>query len=388
MPSTGLAAPQLEHLARRRLVALRDAQRYRTLRSRDASLVDLTTNDYLGLSRLGWLQGEARSRLERLPYGAGGSRLLGGEHPIFAELEASFARFKGAEAALFFPSGYHANEGLATALVQLAGDEAHVFSDRLNHASIIDGIRLTGLPSARRTVFRHLDAADLSERLAASQAEVKLVFSESVYSMDGDRADVTALTGACAAHGATLLLDEAHALYCLDHEEDDGGRGLAGGTTITVNPCGKALAASGALVAGPAWLRELLINTARPFIYSTAASPWVAAALLVTLEHDRQLRPLRRRLAALAAHVRERLQTLGFDTGASTTAIVPVLTGGDDRALDWSAFLERRGVLARAIRPPTVPEGGSRLRLSLSAGLSDAEVDKVLDAFAALRSRA
>jgi 8-amino-7-oxononanoate synthase len=386
MSSARQSDPQLEHLARRRLVALRDAQRYRTLRPRDPSLVDLTTNDYLGLSRLGWLQAETRSRLERLPVGAGGSRLLGGEHPIFAELEASFARFKGSEAALFFPSGYHANEGLATALVQLAGDEAHVFSDRLNHASIIDGIRLTGLPSARRTVYRHLDAFDLAAGLAASQAGIKLVFSESVYSMDGDRADVAALTEACAAHGATLLLDEAHAIYCLDHEEDDGGRGLGGGATITVNPCGKALGASGALVAGPAWLCELLINTARPFIYSTAASPWVAAALLVTLEHDRQLRPLRRRLAQLAAHVRERLQTLGYDTGASTTAIVPVLAGSDDRALAWSAFLERRGVLARAIRPPTVPEGGSRLRLSLSAGLSDAEVDKLLDAFAALRS--
>lgn len=379
------ADEQLRKLAEQRLEVLRTRQRYRSLRARDDALIDLNSNDYLGLARLSWFQEAVRERCRLLPVGAGGSRLLGGEHAIFAELETRFARFKGSQAALLFPTGYHANEGVITAIAQLAGASIEIFSDRLNHASIIDGLRLTGLSSNQRTIFAHHDLKDLASKLEASTASIKVVVSETVFSMDGDRIDVGAMRALCQRYGASLVLDEAHAIYALDHSDLESGRGLADGSIITINPCGKALGAAGALLAGPQWLREVMINLARPFIYSTATSPWVAAALLVALEEDHAMRARRRRLHQLAQALRQALAALDFDTGASTTAIVPVIAQSDERAVLWSRFLEQHGILVRPIRPPTVPDGTARLRLSLSASLSDLEMERIIGAFVDLR---
>lgn len=375
----------LQRLAEQRLAHLHANQRYRSLRARDDSYINLSTNDYLGLAHWDWFQTTVLERCRSLPVGAAGSRLLGGEHEIFTDLETRFALFKGSDSALLFPSGYHANEGIITALAQLAGEALEIFSDQLNHASLIDGVRLTGLGRQKRHIFAHNDLTDLERRLAPSTAPIKVVLTESVFSMDGDRANLPALQEVCQLHNATLIVDEAHAVYCYDHSDPLGGRGLADGSLISVNPCGKALGAGGAILACPKWLRELLINTSRPFIYSTAPSPWLATAVQVALEHDHAMRSRRRRLHDHSKRLQQALCDLEFDTGTSTSAIIPVIAHSDERAIQWSRFLEQRGILARPIRPPTVPEGTARLRLSLSAGLSDPELERVIAAFAALR---
>lgn len=396
MSSVKSAAPGalLRDAALERLATLSSLYRLRHLVPRpagnlDDGPIDLTSNDYLGLTRLPWFQAAARDRLAALPSGAGASRLLGGEHPIFGELERTFSEYKNAESSLYFTSGFAANEGVAGALARL-GEEIAFFSDRFNHASLIDGIRLAGLPPSRRAIFQHNDADDLAQALERSTARLKVIFTESVFSMDGDRAPLAAIARLCQEHDAVLVLDEAHAVFCLDHADPEGGRGLSGAVDlpadalITINTCGKAFGAAGALVAGPRWLRDYLINTARSFIYSTGPSPWMAATVLTALAHDTAMGPLRRRLATLGDHLRAELVRLGFDVGASTTAIIPVLARSDERALAWSAFLEERGILARAIRPPTVPDGTARLRLSLSAGLTDGAIERIIAGFEAL----
>lgn len=373
---------ELRGKAERRLAALQDQARLRTLQTPPAGCIDLTLNDYLGLRDDAEHQAVVASAIAGLPSGAGASRLLGGELPVFGAVERAFAAFKGAEASLYFASGYAANEALPAALALLGG--VRIFSDALNHASIIDGIALAKLPKEQRVVYRHGDTAELEVWLKASDADVNLIVTESLFSMDGDVVDLVEMQRLAARYRGVLVVDEAHAILCAG----EGGRGLApvGGNVITVDTCGKAFAAQGAFVSGPRWLRDYLINTARPFIYSTAPSPWIAAALGATLARgEAALGPRRKRLAEIGAHVRGALKAMDFAIGASASHIVPVMCGTDAAALAMSARLAESGVHARAIRPPTVPEGTARVRLSLSAGMTDAHVERVIAAFRRVR---
>lgn len=334
--------------------------------------IDLTSNDYLGLASDPVVRKALADALARgLPHGSTGSRLLSGNHPAFEALEVRFAAWQGAPRALFFSSGFAANGGLLSAVVK-AGDR--VISDRLNHASLIDGLRLT---RAERVVVPHLDLDAITGALKTSTAPTWVVV-ESVYSMDGDRAPLEPLLEVCARYGARLIVDEAHGTGLFGER----GQGLTAGLRphpalfATVHPCGKALGASGALVCGDATLIDYLINRSRAFIYSTAPSPLVAVAVeaalsLVEAHPERRALPLQH-----GARLRRQLPA-ELDTGASSTHVVPVIVGSVTAAQSLAHFLGEAGWGVRCIRPPTVPEGTSRVRLVMRAGLSTDEVDRL-----------
>ena len=385
-PGAALAAPvglaSLEQRATALLDQLSKKDRLRSLRPMlpDASRLDLTHNDYLGLRSDAHFQAMALRSVQNLSVGAGASRLLGGEHPIFRELELSFAHFKGAPEALFFGSGFAANEAVAVALAQLGG---RIFSDSLNHASIIDGIRLSGLAHSERVIFPHGDLVFLERQLALSPAPYNLIFSESLFSMDGDHADLHKLADLAQRYNGVLVIDEAHAIGCCGPQ----GRGLVAAAgleqerLITINTCGKALGVSGALVCGPQWFRDLLINVARPFIYSTAPSPWIAAALLTSVNYMAELEERRFWLADAAQRMIGQLTEMGYHTGTSQSHIIPIICGDDSQALALAKTLTDEGVEVRAIRPPTVPEGTSRVRISLHAALGESGFYRIIKGF-------
>ncbi|RZA11172.1 MAG: 8-amino-7-oxononanoate synthase, partial [Proteobacteria bacterium] len=369
MPGTALFG----ELAREKLKAIEAQGRLRSLRTlASASLggnaacaMDLTHNDYLNFRDDFAFQERARAAARDWPIGAGASRLLGGEHRIYAELESAFSQWNGSEASLYFTSGYAANETLITVLAQF---DADFFSDALNHASLIDGMRLARSSSRdSKHIFRHNDLDHLAHQLKTSKKRAKVVVTESLFSMDGDKAPLRELSALCQEFEALLVVDEAHALGV--YGQTGSGLteefGLDPKSLITINPCGKAMAASGALISGPAWLRTLLINMGRGFIYSTGASPWVASGLRANLDTIAKAGDRRSHLTALSHELREGLTLLGLDYGTSKSHIIPLILGSEARSLKAEHALAERGILARAIRPPTVPEGSCRLRLSL-----------------------
>ena len=346
--------------------------------------VNLSSNDFLGLATDARLSRAVAAALEAgSPVGSTGSRLLSGNTAAWEELESAFARFVGTEAALFFGSGYAANLGLLGALLR---PDDIVFSDAANHASLIDGIRLG---RARKVIFPHLDLNCLEDALRKNEGADgrKFVLVESVFSMDGDRAPVQELLSLAERFGAGLVVDEAHATGVFGPR----GRGLVAAANgnarvlATVHPCGKALASVGAFVCCSETLKRLLVNRARTFIYSTALPPYFAAQLGKAVEIVAQADAERRRLLALAGFLRARLQEAGFDTGGSDSQIVPVLLGGNDTAIHYACELNRRGFAVRPIRPPTVPEGQSRLRLSVTINLSEEVLDGLVKALVAAR---
>ncbi len=337
------------------------------------ALIDFTHNDYLSLRHDQQFQELARKACRNLPAGSGASRLLGGNHPIFHELESRFNYFKGSESSLYLSSGYAANLALSS-LYQLPN--IVVYSDELNHASIIDGMRLGKLSRGRNLfIFPHNDMNALKKLLESQSADsVALIVTESVFSMDGDLAPIQELESLAKRYQATLLLDEAHAIGIY------GGQGCGRSQEcsatfrknqlISINPCGKAMGASGAFISGPSWLRPYLINQAREFIYSTAPSPWIAATLLTCLDYLPQIEQRRQHLKNLSNKARTSLRTLGFSIANSASHIIPVQLGDIDRTLNAALQLSKRGYLCKSIRPPTVPTGSSRLRLSLSSAIT------------------
>jgi 8-amino-7-oxononanoate synthase len=348
--------------------------------------VNLYSNDYLGLAADPRLQAAVAAAVnEGVPVASTGSRLLSGNAVIWEQLEAEIAAQFQVEAALYFNSGYAANIGLLASVLR-PGDI--VFSDSANHASLIDGIRLSG---ARKVIFPHLDLGALENELCSatqSGGEVrKLVVVESVFSMDGDRAPIAELVALAQRHGAELLVDEAHATGVFGPE----GRGLVAEAGLTrevfatMHTCGKALAGFGAFVCGSETLKQYLVNRARPFIFSTALPPYVAAQMRAALRIVAGADAERRRLAELAAFLRERLCAAGFDTAGSESQIVPVVLGSNERALAFAARLCREGFAVRAIRPPTVPQGTARLRFSLHANLTSETLTRLVESLVRIR---
>jgi 8-amino-7-oxononanoate synthase len=363
------------------LAALREQDQFREL-SIPAG-IDLGSNDYLGLSTHPRLKAaiiKAVSNDSRVA--STGSRLLSGNSQRWEELEADFAEFVGAEAALYFPSGYAANIGLLSSVLKRTDT---VFSDSANHASIIDGIRLS---FARKIVFPHLDLEYLEQAMKRTTATGnRFVVVESVFSMEGDRAPLSDLLDLCKRNDAALIVDEAHSIG-VDGPEGRGMISVLGrteGTLATVHTCGKALASMGAFVAGSRTLRDFLINRARTFIFTTALPPYCAAHVREGLHLARQADVERARLVELSRHFRERLRGAGFSTGASASQIVPLILGSNEAALRFASAVSVAGFAVRAIRPPTVPAGAARLRLSLNATLSFSDLDAVLDALATAR---
>jgi 8-amino-7-oxononanoate synthase len=343
---------------------------------RGRRLVNLCSNDYLGLAGDERVMRAAAEAALAEGAGSGASRLVAGDLPIHGRLEAALAGLHRTEAALLFNSGYHANAGVPPALV---GRDDAVFSDELNHASIIDGALLSRADLQR---YRHGDAQELSDLLAKSTARRKLVITDAVFSMDGDAAPLADLADACQRHGAMLYVDEAHAVGVLGPT----GAGLAEQlglkhrVDVEMGTLGKALGAFGAYVAGEARLCELLLTRARTFVFTTALPPAACGAALCALEIVRTEPARRERLHALIAQMKAGLLARGFDVSRVVSPIFPVVLGSEARALAVAAGLRERGFYVRAIRPPTVPRGTSRLRVALSAGHEPAQLDAFLGA--------
>ncbi len=341
-------------------------------------LLNLASNDYLGLKTDPRLREAAASAATRWGSGSGASRLVAGTTSLHLKLEEALARFHGSAAALTFSSGYAAGVGVIAAL---AGREDRVLLDRLCHASLYDGARLSGAALGR---FRHNDPAHLTELLEreAPRGGRTLVVTDTVFSMEGDRAPLGEIARACRERGALLLVDEAHAVGVLG----PGGRGLAaeaglaGEDALVLGTLGKAFGAAGAYVACSARIRDYLVNACRALIYSTAPPPSLIGSLLAALEAVREAEEPRARLAAMANRLRERLRGLGLDTLASSTQIVPAVLGEEEKALEFAAALADQGVFAPAIRPPTVPDGASRVRFSLTAALAPGDFEAALTA--------
>lgn len=338
-------------------------------------LLDFSSNDYLGLARHPLLA--ERSAQWALEHGAGSaaSRLVTGTHPLHLAVEEKIARFKGKEAALLFPSGWHCNAAVLAGLLK-AAPGAHLFTDRLIHGSLH-----AGAAGHKQIRFRHNDLAHLAELLASAGDEPKIIVTESVFSMDGDRVDMAALAALARAHDAFLYVDEAHATGVLGPE----GRGLTYGhqVDLVMGTFSKAFGAMGAYVAGSRLLIDYLVNACGGFIFSTAPSPAMLGAVDAALDLVPQMEEARATLAGHGARFRGLLQAAGISTAESSTQIVPVIVGEAAQALALAQELAEAGMLAVAIRPPTVPPGTSRLRVALHADHAAEDVEALARAIIA-----
>jgi 8-amino-7-oxononanoate synthase len=354
---------------RRRLRLIEGAQGPRvTLDGREVLL--LCSNDYLGLAAHPRVREAAAEAALRWGAGAGASRLISGNMEPHRRLEERLAAFKGYESALLFGSGYLANVGTIAAL---AGRGGVVFSDELNHASIVDGCRLA---RAETFVYRHGDAEHLAWGLREANGRGALIVSDGVFSMDGDVAPLAELARLARAHGCRLMVDEAHATGALG----PGGRGsvaaagLGDEVDVVIGTLGKALGSYGAYACASAGLREYLLNAARSFVFSTAPPPPSLAAAEAALELLEAEPGRVERLRANAAALREGLRAESLDAGGGESQIVPLAVGEAGPAMALCERLLERGVFAQGIRPPTVPPGSSRLRFSAMATHGEAEL--------------
>lgn len=366
----------LEAAGRRRRLRTVDAEGGR-LRIDGREVVDFCSNDYLGLARHPDLIRRAAEWAERWGAGSRASRLVSGNLAPFAGIEAKIAAGKGCEAALVMASGFQTNASVLPALLdaKLWGAAPMVFADRLNHASMHLGCQAAGV---RQTRYRHNDLDHLDALLAKAPEGPKFILAETVFSMDGDRADVAGLAALADRHDAFLYLDEAHATGVLGR----GGWGLAAGhkVDLVMGTFSKALGGFGAYVACSGLLRETLINRCGGLIYSTALPPAVLGAMDAALDVLPALDERRAHVLALAECARAGFRAAGLDTGPSSTQIVPVILGDESRALAVARALEEEGLLGIAIRPPTVPQGTSRIRFAFSAAHTEAEVDRLIEA--------
>jgi 8-amino-7-oxononanoate synthase len=328
-------------------------------------LLNFSSNDYLGLSRHKHLAERAAEYSATLGTGAGASRLVCGTFEQHAAIEARIAALKGHGAAMLLASGWQTNAAVLGALLRFAGPDTKLFADELNHSSLVHGARLAGIKPIR---FRHNDTRHLAALLEENENRPgrRFIVTESVFSMDGDRADIATLTNLAAQHGAFLYIDEAHATGVLG----TAGMGLCAhlpGIDLVMGTFSKALGSFGAYVAASRPLIDFLQNACAGFIYTTALPPPILGAIDAALDLVPAMDAERASLAANANTVRAAFANLGIDTAGSSTHIIPALVGDARKALDLAAALRERGILAVAIRPPTVPAGTSRLRFALSA---------------------
>jgi 8-amino-7-oxononanoate synthase len=340
--------------------------------------LSFASNDYLGLAAHPAIAAAACSALTAFGTGAGAAHLLTGHHVLHHQAEQELADFVGLPAALLFSTGYMANLGVITALVDRHGA---VFADKFNHASLVDAAQLSRATHQR---YRHGDLAHLEQLLQDSDAEHKLIATDAVFSMDGDVVPVPELLALAEKYDAWLYLDDAHGFGVLGHE----GRGVIeqfGLPTddprlIYLATLGKAAGVAGAFVAGSDSLVEWLVNKARTYIFTTAQPPALAAAVSASLKLIAGEPERRERLARLIDHLKHGVAELPWSLMPSNTPIQPLLVGDNHEALRLADGLRERGILCPAIRPPTVPEGSARLRISLSAAHSEADLDRLFDA--------
>jgi glycine C-acetyltransferase len=348
--------------------------------------VNFSSNDYLNLSGHRDIVKAASSALKKYGFGSGSSRLLSGTYPAHKRLEDRITEFKGTQAALVFNTGYAANTGTIPAL---SGDGSVIFSDELNHASIVDGARLA---KAGVKVYRHKDVDHLESLLIKSSktktVKRKLIVTDTVFSMDGDLARLNDLSLLSRKYGAMLMTDDAHGTGVLGKT----GRGalehlaVKSDDIIQMGTLSKAFGCFGAFVTGKKDLIDLLINRARSFVYSTSLPPAVAEASVMAIDIiDRRSVRLRARLWKNRQRLFEGLDRLGFDTLGSETQIVPALIEDAGTALKVSKYLYRNKIFAPAIRPPTVPEGECRIRFSVTAGHTDDDIDSVLECLSRIK---
>ncbi|OIO38985.1 MAG: 8-amino-7-oxononanoate synthase [Candidatus Omnitrophica bacterium CG1_02_49_10] len=380
----------MEKLLKEELNILKEKGLYRALRRVSSGagptavvdgreVINLCSNNYLGLAKHPALIEASIEATKKYGTGSGASRLVSGNIELYEELESLLAEFKGTESALVFSSGYSANIGAITALMS-SGD--FVVSDRLNHASIIDGCRLSG---AKFNVYPHKDTKKLEEILSRATGRYgKIVIAtDSVFSMDGDIAPLDILSEIADRYGAYLFIDDAHATGVLGPE----GRGslshfgIDGGEFIEMGTLSKALGSLGGFIAGSSHLVNYLKNKARSFIYSTALPPSVLASSIAALKIVKSDGSFREKLWENVSRFREPLQALGFDTMDSATQIIPVLIGDNKKTMEFSEMLFERGVFAQGIRPPTVPDGTARIRASISSAHTDEHIERAVKAF-------
>jgi len=351
-------------------------------------VVSFSSNDYLGLTHHPRLRAAAEQAVRDFGVGSGAVRTIAGTMSLHEQLERDLAEFKEVEASLVFQSGYTANTGV----IPVVADEADlIVSDALNHASIIDGIRLS---KARREVYPHKDVAALRSILASAAEEghpetgepyrLILVVSDGVFSMDGDICPLPGIVEAAEEHGAAVYVDDAHASGVLGRD----GRGsmdhfgLHGRVAIQVGTLSKAVGVLGGYVAGSAALRDLLTQRARPFLFSTSHPPAVAAACIEAIRVMREDGELFERLWANTRHFKAELSRLGFDTGVSETPITPIMVGDPEAAIRFSGQLFQAGVFATSVVYPTVALDGARLRAIVTAAHTDEHLERALEAIA------
>ncbi|WCK55275.1 8-amino-7-oxononanoate synthase [Aneurinibacillus sp. Ricciae_BoGa-3] len=336
------------------------------------------SNNYLGLADDHRLIRAACQAIERYGTGSSGSRLTTGNTLLHEQLEGRLAQFKGTEAAIVFNTGYMAN---IAALTSLVGEGDVILSDALNHASIIDGCRLS---RARTVIYRHADMQDLENKLKESTSfRQRLIVTDGVFSMDGDIAPLPDIVSLAEKYQATIMVDDAHATGVLGNNGTGTAEhfGLKDRIAVQLGTLSKALGAEGGYIAGKQELIDYLLNRARPFIFSTALSPGVIASALEALDIV-ELEPERRwRLHHVSSYARQELSRLGFHVLDGQTPILAVVIGVADAAVTFSKRLEDNGIFAPAIRPPTVPIGSSRIRITLMASHTDEDIQSLIQSF-------
>jgi 8-amino-7-oxononanoate synthase len=373
---------RLEEKSQYRSLTSAASQADGTILRNGKTLINLASNHYLGLdlqlteARLKRLAEQAAICGTQVNLGSTASRSVVGSDPVFAEFEREFAAFKGAESCLLFGSGFMANSGVIPALV---GRHDVVFSDRLNHASIVDGITLSRAEHVR---YRHRDLDQLEQQLKLTNpTKRKLIVTDTIFSMDGSLAPLQDLVTLKERYGAMLMVDEAHSggVFGSNGEGLTHALGLTNQVDVQMGTFSKAYGCYGAYIVGDEILRKYLINKARSFIYTTALPPLIVLAirdnwLRAQKEHWRRIS-----LLANAALFREQLQAVGFNIGQSECQVVPLIVGGNEQTLVFSQSLQQSGIAAVAIRPPTVPEGTARIRFTLTASLSQSQLKHAIE---------
>lgn len=386
--------PWLQADCATRLDTWRSTQRHRTLETITTAqgpeieiagkrYVNFCSNDYLGLSNHPTVRHALQSGVDHYGVGAGASALLSGRNRAHEELETALADYLGRDRALLFSSGYLANLGVLSALINR---HDIVFHDRLNHASLLDAVKLSG---AKHHRYPHADVAALAVQLSFAGERRKWVVTDGVFSMDGDLAPLTALSKACLAAQAVLVCDDAHGFGVMG-----AGRGSVNQLGLSqaevpllIVTFGKALGTVGAAVVGPAILIETLVQSSRTFIYDTALPPALAVATLAALQLCAKDTGIHTRLNDNIAHFRSGAARAGLTLMASETPIQPLIIGADGEALRAAAILRDHGLYVRAVRPPTVPAGTARLRICISAAHTFAQIDALIAALRGLQSR-